>query len=139
VAVAGYRSRRFPGFFITDGGFDLDWALDSPSQVADVMRARADHGLGAGALILANPLPVDEQLDRAVHDRTLAEGLRLLAEQGITGKAVTPFLLSHFHESTHGQSLAVNVRIILRNAALAALIAVAHTAPAAPVGFAVPA
>ncbi len=139
VAVAGYRSRRFPGFFITDGGFDLDWALDSPSQVADVMRARADHGLGAGALILANPLPADEQLDRAVHDRTLAEGLRLLAEQGITGKAVTPFLLSHFHESTQGQSLAVNVRIILRNAALAALIAVAHTAPAAPVGFAVPA
>jgi pseudouridine-5'-phosphate glycosidase len=139
VAVAGYRSRRFPGFFVTDGGFDVDWQLDSPSQIADVMRARSDHGLGAGALILANPLPVGEQLDREVHDRTLAEGLALLAEQEITGKAVTPFLLSHFHESTHGQSLAVNVRIILRNAALAALIAVAHTTPAAPVGFAVPA
>jgi pseudouridine-5'-phosphate glycosidase len=139
VAVAGYRSRRFPGFFVTDGGFDVDWQLDSPSQIADVMRARSDHGLGAGALILANPLPVDEQLDRAAHDRTLAEGLALLSEQGITGKAVTPFLLSHFHESTQGQSLAVNVRIILRNAALAALIAVAHTTPAAPVGFAVPA
>ncbi len=139
VAVAGYRSRRFPGFFVTDGGFDVDWELDSPSQVADVMRARADHGLGAGALILANPLPTDEQLDPATHDRTLAEGLELLAAQGITGKAVTPFLLSHFHESTQGQSLAVNVRIILRNAALAALIAVAHSTPAAPVGFAVPA
>ncbi|MET0415963.1 MAG: pseudouridine-5'-phosphate glycosidase [Actinoplanes sp.] len=139
VAVAGYRTQRFPGFFVTDGGFDIDWQLDSPAQVADVMRARADHGVGAGALLLANPLPADQQLDRAVHDRTLAQGLDLLAQQGITGKAVTPFLLNHFHENTDGQSLAVNVRIILRNAALAAQIAVAHTAPAAPVGFAVPA
>src|ERR1700754_4658269 len=139
VAVAGYRTRRFPGFFITDGGYDIDWQLDSPQQVADVIRARNDQGVGAGALILANPLPVDEQLDPALHDRPLAEGLELLARDGITGKAVTPFLLSHFHESTHGQSLAVNVRIILRNAALAARIAVAATGKPAPLGFAAPA
>ena len=139
VAVAGYKTKRFPGFFITDGGFDIDWQLDSPEQVADVIRARADQGVGAGALILANPLPADQQLDPALHDRTLAEGLELLARDHITGKAVTPFLLAHFHESTEGQSLAVNVRIILRNAALAARIAVA-TAPApAPLGFAAPA
>jgi len=139
VAVAGYGTKRFPGFFITDGGFDIDWQLDSPEQVADVIRARADQGVGAGALILANPLPADQQLDPALHDRTLAEGLELLARDHITGKAVTPFLLAHFHESTEGQSLAVNVRIILRNAALAARIAVA-TAPApAPLGFAAPA
>src|SRR6201991_4680424 len=139
VAVAGYRTRRFPGFFITDGGYDIDWQLDSPQQVADVIRARNDQGVGAGALILANPLPVDEQLDPALHDRPLAEGLELLARDGITGKAVTPFLLSHFHESTHGQSLAVNVRIILRNAALAAQIAAAGNSAPAPLGFSVPA
>jgi pseudouridine-5'-phosphate glycosidase len=139
VAVAGYGTRRFPGFYLTDGGFDVDWQLDSPQQVADVIRARNDQGVGAGALILANPLPVDEQLDPALHDRTLAEGLELLARDGITGKAVTPFLLSHFHESTHGQSLAVNVRIILRNAALAAQIAAAGTRAPAPLGFSVPA
>jgi pseudouridine-5'-phosphate glycosidase len=140
VAVAGYRSRRFPGFFVTDGGFDLDWELDSPEQVADVIRARADHDVGAGALILANPLPLDEQLDPALHDRTLREGLTLLARGKITGKAVTPFLLAHFHETTQGQSLAVNVRIILRNAALAAQIAVAAANPAGiPLGFSVPA
>ncbi|WP_203815904.1 pseudouridine-5'-phosphate glycosidase [Paractinoplanes ferrugineus] len=135
VAVAGYRTKRFPGFFITDGGFDVDWQLDSPDEIADVMRARTDHGVGAGALILANPLPVDEQLEPALHDRTLAEGLALLSRGGITGKAVTPFLLSHFHASTEGQSLAVNVRIILRNSALAARIAAAHTPAPAPVGF----
>ncbi|MEN3615805.1 pseudouridine-5'-phosphate glycosidase [Plantactinospora sp. ZYX-F-223] len=125
VAVAGYRSRRFPGFFITDGGFDLDWSLDSPEQVAAVLAARAAHGVQPGALIVANPLPTDEQLDPALHDRTLADGLARLAADGVTGKAVTPFLLAHFHSATEGASLAVNVRIILRNAALAAQIAVA--------------
>jgi pseudouridine-5'-phosphate glycosidase len=139
VAVAGYGTKRFPGFFITDGGFDIDWQLDSPEQVADVIRARADQGVGAGALILANPLPADEQLDPALHGRTLTEGLELLARNHITGKAVTPFLLSHFHESTVGKSLAVNVRIILRNSALAARIAVATTAAPVPLGFAAPA
>src|SRR5690349_3479420 len=139
VAVAGYRTRRFPGFFVADSGFEVDWRLDTPEQVADVIRARAGHGLGAGALVLANPLPADEQLDPALHDRTLTEGLRLVDRQKITGAAVTPFLLAHFHESTAGRSLAVNVRIILRNAALAARIAVASAPTASPVGFAVPA
>ncbi|PWK50172.1 pseudouridine-5'-phosphate glycosidase [Actinoplanes xinjiangensis] len=140
VPVAGYRTRRFPGFFITDGGFDLDWQLDSPEQVADFIKARADQGVTESALVLANPLPADEQLEPGLHDRTLATGLNLLAEQNITGKAVTPFLLGHFHSSTEGRSLAVNIRIILRNAALAAKIAVAATdGSPAPVGFAVPA
>jgi pseudouridine-5'-phosphate glycosidase len=138
VAVAGYRTRRFPGFFITDGGFDLDWELTSPAQVAAVAKARAEQGVGAGALVLANPLPADQQLDPEVHDRALHEGLDLLAREKVTGKAVTPFLLAHFHSSTHGESLAVNVRIILRNAALAAQIAAAAAPAPAPLGFAVP-
>jgi pseudouridine-5'-phosphate glycosidase len=138
VAVAGYRTRRFPGFFVTDGGFDLDWELTSPAQVAAAMKARAEQGVSAGALVLANPLPVEEQLDPEVHDRTLHEGLELLARDHVTGKAVTPFLLAHFHSSTHGESLAVNVRIILRNAALAAQIAAAAAPAPAPLGFSVP-
>ena len=139
VSVAGYGTHRFPGFFVTDGGFDVDWRLDSPKQVADVIAARADQGVGAGALVLGNPLPADEQLEPALHDRTLAEGLELLARDGVTGKAVTPFLLAHFHSSTEGKSLAVNVRIILRNAALAAQIAAAATPAPATLGFALPA
>ncbi|WP_369819652.1 pseudouridine-5'-phosphate glycosidase [Actinoplanes sp. TFC3] len=138
VAVAGYGTKRFPGFFTADGGFDVDWQLDSPEQIAAVMAARADHGVGAGALVLGNPLPAEEQLDTELHDRTLAEGLELLASGGISGKAVTPFLLSHFHSSTEGKSLEVNVRIILRNAALAARIAAAATPAPAAVGFSLP-
>lgn len=125
VAVVGYRTRRFPGFYLTDGGFDLDWSVDSAEQVAAVLAARDGHAVHAGGLIVANPLPVDEQLDPELHDRTLTEGLALLERDGVTGKAVTPYLLAHFHSATEGASLAVNVRIILRNADLAARIAVA--------------
>ncbi|MFG3696625.1 pseudouridine-5'-phosphate glycosidase [Micromonospora sp. NPDC047620] len=128
VGVVGYRTRRFPGFFITDGGFDLDWSLDSAEQVADALAAREQHGVHHGGLIVANPLPTDEQLDPELHDRTLADGLALLERDGVTGKAVTPYLLAHFHSATEGASLAVNVRIILRNADLAARIAVAAAA-----------
>lgn len=125
VGLLGYRTNRFPGFFITDSGFDLFWTVDSPEQVAEVMRAQNDQGLHEAGLIVANPLPPEEQLDPLLHDETLASGLRLLRERGIRGKDVTPALLAHFHSATGGRSLAVNVRIILRNAALAAQIAVA--------------
>ncbi|MEH1058229.1 pseudouridine-5'-phosphate glycosidase [Micromonospora sp. CPCC 206171] len=128
VGVVGYRTRRFPGFYLTDAGFDLDWSVDSPEQVADVLAAREQQGVHGGGLIVANPLPTDEQLDPALHDRTLAEGLARLGRDQVTGKAVTPFLLAHFHSATEGASLAVNVRIILRNAELAARIAVAAAA-----------
>jgi len=118
VAVVGYRSRRFPGFYLTDGGFDLDWSFDEPAQLAEIQRR------AGAAVVVTNPLPVDDQLDPALHDRVLADGLASLARKGITGKAVTPYLLAHFHEATGGRSLDVNVRIILRNADLAARIAV---------------
>jgi pseudouridylate synthase len=128
VAVIGFRTRRFPGFFVTDGGFDLDWSVDSPEEAAAVLRARQEQAVHHGGTVIANPLPADEQLDPELHDRTLAEGLALLAREGITGKAVTPYLLAHFHSATRGASLAANVRIILRNAALAARIAAAAAA-----------
>jgi pseudouridine-5'-phosphate glycosidase len=127
VAVAGYRTKRFPGFFITDSGYEVDWQLDSPEQIALALRAQQLQGVHHAALVVANPLPVAEQLDPVVHDRVLAEGLSIVERDRVVGKQVTPVLLGHFHSATSGASLAVNVRIILRNAALAAQIAVAHT------------
>lgn len=129
VPVVGYRTRRFPGFYLTDSGHDLDWSVQTPDDVAQIMRARQGHAVSPAGLILANPLPADEQLDPQLHDRVLAEGLAGLAADGITGKAVTPYLLAHFHAATEGRSLAVNVRIILRNARLAAEVAVASARP----------
>ena len=128
VAVLGYRTNRFPGFFVTDSGFPLDWTVDSPERIAAVLAAQRAHGAHDGAIIVANPLPLDEQLDPALHDRVLAEGLARLDKQGVTGKAVTPFLLAHFHSATQGESLRVNIRIILRNATLAARVAIALAA-----------
>jgi pseudouridine-5'-phosphate glycosidase len=127
VTVVGYRSRRFAGFYRSDAGFDLDWALDSPQQLAETLHRRM--GFGHGAVVVSNPLPYDEQLDPALHDRVLAEGLVGLEREGITGKAVTPYLLAHFHEATEGESLEVNIRVILRNAALAAQVAAAYATP----------
>ncbi|GAA2605709.1 pseudouridine-5'-phosphate glycosidase [Dactylosporangium fulvum] len=125
VSVVGYGTRRFPGFYLTDAGFDLDWSVADPESVAEIIRAARTHEVHGGALVVANPLPADEQLDPALHDRVLAEGLAGLARDGVTGKEVTPYLLAHFHTATEGKSLDVNVRIILRNAQLAARIAAA--------------
>jgi pseudouridine-5'-phosphate glycosidase len=126
VTVIGYGTRRFAGFYLTDSGFDLDWDLDSAQDFAAVMRRRDSLGLAHGAIVVSNPLPFDVQLDPDLHDRVLAEGLDGLARDGITGKAVTPYLLAHFHEATQGASLEVNIEVILRNAALAADIAAAY-------------
>ena len=126
VTVLGFGSARFPGFYLTDGGFDLDWSVGTPAEVAQVLHARRIHGIHEGAVVVTNPLPPDEQLDPGLHARVLADGLAGLERDGVTGKAVTPYLLAYFHEATGGASLDVNVRIILRNAALAAQIAVAH-------------
>ncbi len=126
VTVIGYGSRRFAGFYLTDSGFDLEWDLDSAEEIAAAMRQRDSLGLAPGAIVVSNPLPFDVQLDPDLHDRVLEEGLDGLARKGITGKEVTPYLLAHFHEATHGASLEVNIEVILRNAALAAEIAAAY-------------
>src|SRR5690606_31030454 len=87
VAVAGYGTDRFPGFYLSDSGHPVDWRLDTPAQVADVMRAQDALGGPASALIVANPVPEEEQLDPAVHARVLAEALRACADEGVTGQA----------------------------------------------------
>jgi pseudouridine-5'-phosphate glycosidase len=124
VAVAGWRTRRFPGFYVTDGGFDLDWRVDGPEEVAEAMAAADALGVGA-ALLVANPVAPERQLDPEEHDRVLAEALARAGAEGIHGKAVTPFLLAHLHDATQGRSLEVNVAVARANAAVAGAIATA--------------
>jgi pseudouridine-5'-phosphate glycosidase len=121
VTLLGYQTDRFPGFYLSDSGFAVPWRVDSPAEVADVAHARAE--LGLGAIVVANPL--DEPLDQELHDRVLEEGLAAAAAEGIRGKDITPFLLDWFHTHTDGASLEANVRLVMRNAALAAQIAAA--------------
>lgn len=131
VAVAGYGTDRFPGFYLADSGHAVPWRLDTPEQVAATLAARADLGLGGQALIVANPIAEADQLPPEVHEQVLTEALGEAARRGIAGRDVTPFLLARFHEQTGGASLRVNVALVLANARLAARIATAAAAAAA--------
>ncbi|HEY3881720.1 MAG TPA: pseudouridine-5'-phosphate glycosidase, partial [Trebonia sp.] len=124
VAVAGYRTNRFPGFYLTDSGQDLDWRLDTPEEIAAVMAARDLLG-DESALLIGNPLPPDRQLDPELHDRVLAEALAAAETAGIRGKAVTPFLLDHMRRATDGASVLVNLEVARGNITLAGQIAAA--------------
>ncbi|WP_405556531.1 pseudouridine-5'-phosphate glycosidase [Streptomyces sp. NBC_01171] len=123
VAVAGYRTERFPGFYLSDSGHPVDWTLRDPEQVAEVMRAQDTLGAPESALIVANPVPPEQQLDPELHARVLSEALRACEEEGITGQAVTPFLLAHLVRHTDGASLRANLAAVRGNVELAARIA----------------
>lgn len=123
VPILGYRTNKFPGFYLTDSGFDLEHRADTPQDIAQIWRARSDVATNNSALIVANP--VGNQMNKALHDQILFDGLAKAKTAGIIGKAVTPFLLEYFHSNSKGESLRVNTEIIKANAALAAQIAVA--------------
>lgn len=129
VGVLGYNTTCFPGFYLSESGFPVTWSVSNPGQVAAIMGARRSMQIATG-LIVAYPIPETEQLDPDLHDRVLQDGLSLATQRGVKGKDVTPFLLDHFHRATYGASLVVNTQIILRNADLAAQIAVAFAAAA---------
>ncbi|WP_441247623.1 pseudouridine-5'-phosphate glycosidase [Kitasatospora sp. McL0602] len=127
VAVAGYRTADFPGFYLASSGCPVDWTLRDAEEVAAVMRAQDALGGPESALIVANPVPEAEQLDPALHDRVLAEALAAAAREGVTGQAITPFLLTHLVEHTRGASLEANLAAVRGNVRLAAEIATRWT------------
>lgn len=126
VTVVGYRTGRFPGFYLTDSGHPVDWRADDPETVAGMMSAADALGLRS-AIVVANPLPEDRQLDPDLHERLLTEALAEAARLGITGKPVTPFLLDHFQRASGGASPEVNIRAVRGNVDLAAAIATSWT------------
>ncbi|QES40991.1 pseudouridine-5-phosphate glycosidase [Streptomyces venezuelae] len=125
VAVAGYGTDRFPGFYLADSGHPVDWTLRTPGEVAEVIRAQDALGGPDSALIVANPVPRAEQLDPALHARVLAEALAACEEQGITGQAITPFLLGELVRRTGGASLEANLAAVRGNVRLAGRVATA--------------
>lgn len=123
IGVVGYKTNRFPGFYLTDSGFEIEHRVDSAEEIAAIIRARKAIHTSNHALIVTNP--VEKEMNKARHDEILASGLANAASEGIEGKYVTPFLLEHFHTASDGESLAINTEIIKSNCALAADIAVA--------------
>jgi pseudouridylate synthase len=122
VAVVGFGTSRFPAFWLSDSGCDLDWRVDSAAEIADIMAARDAFG-DTSALLVANPLPAALQLDPGVLDDALSEALALAATEGVRGKAVSPFLLDQIQQVTAGASVGVNLQIARGNIELAANIA----------------
>ena len=123
IGLVGFKTTAFPGFYLTDSGFTIEHRVDSAAEIAAVIKARELVGTNNAALLVANP--VAKEMNRAKHDQILATGLAKAEAAHIIGKDVTPFLLEHFHSTSHGESLAVNIEIIKSNSALAADIAVA--------------
>ena len=130
VAVIGYRTSRFPAFWLSDSGCDLDWRADTPEEIADIMAARTAFG-EQSALLVANPLPTALQLDPGVLDSALEDSLAVAADQGVRGKAVSPFLLNRIQQVTGGMSVEVNLHIVRGNIELAGQIAASWTTRAA--------
>ena len=127
VAVVGYQTSRFPAFWLSDSGYDLDWRVDSADEIAEIMAARDAFG-EPSALLVANPLPTALQLDPGVLDDAMGEALALAADQGIRGKAVSPFLLDRIQQVTGGVSVDVNLNIARGNIELAGQIATSWAA-----------
>lgn len=128
VPVFGYGTDRFPAFYVPDSGFDAPLRVDTPEEAAAVIRAQRD--LGLGGCVIANPIPSAFALDGDMIERAIAESLAEADRLGITGKAITPFLLADLVARTGGASLTANVALIQHNARLGGRIACALAAGA---------
>ncbi len=122
VPVVGYGTREFPAFWLRESGYQLDWAVDGAPEVAAIMRARDELGARQG-LVVANPVPLEQQWDPAEHDRVLAQAFAAAEAAGVRGKAVTPFLLGYIVDASGGRSLEVNLDLARNNVRVAAEIA----------------
>lgn len=127
VPVVGFGTKIFPSFWLRESAFTLDWSVDTAAEVAAIMRSQDELGHGQG-IVVANPIPADQQWEPAEHDRVLAEALQLAHEAGVAGKAVTPFLLLKIVELSGGRSLEVNLDLARNNVRVAAAIATAWSA-----------
>ena len=122
VPVIGYGTREFPSFWLRESGFQLDWAVDGAAEVAAVMRAQDRLGHRQG-IVVANPIPAEQQWDPAEHDRVLTQAFAAADAAGVRGKAVTPFLLGFIVDASGGRSLEVNLDLARNNVRVAGAIA----------------
>lgn len=124
IPVVGYRTNRYPGFYVVDSGYDLTARVDEPSQVATMVEVQRSLGIDS-AVLVANPVPADEQLDPAELEAVLKRAWAAAEEQGVHGQASTPFLLDFIRQATEGRSLDANVALYYNNVRVALAIATA--------------
>lgn len=122
IPVVGYGTKRYPGFYVADSGHEIEHSVDGPAETAAVAAARTSLG-PRSALLVANPVPEDEQLSPDLHDKLLTEAWAAAQREHITGQNTTPFLLDYIRRASGGQSLDVNIAAYRNNIAVAADIA----------------
>ncbi len=122
VPVVGYRTDVFPRFWLSSSELRLDWRVDSAEEIAHILRAQ-DAEKSRSGLVVANPVPREQQWDPEEHDRVLEQAFAAAAEAGVTGKAVTPFLLGFIVDASGGRSLEVNLDLARNNVRVAGAIA----------------
>ena len=125
MPVVGFGTDDFPSFYSASSDFRAPLRVEPVEELAAMMRAKWDLGIGGG-ISIANPVPVEEEMPREVMDGVIAQALAECGERGITGKDITPFLLGRIVEITDGASLRTNVALVRNNARLGAALAVAH-------------
>ena len=126
VPVLGLKTDDFPAFYCRKSGYGVDYNAADEKTVAKIMKTKWDLGLKGGAVI-ANPIPAEYELDFDEMEAVINKALAAAKEEGIRGKATTPFLLAHIKEYTKGVSLASNLQLAYNNAREAAKIAVEYT------------
>lgn len=119
VPVIGYGTDELPAFYTRKSGFGVDYRVDTPEELAAMFKAQLELGMKGGMLV-TNPIPEEYSMDKAVIDAAIEQALKECSEQGVKGKATTPFLLARVVELTGGNSLESNIQLVLNNAALAA-------------------
>ena len=118
VPVIGYGTDELPAFYTRESGFNVDYRVDTPAQLAALFNSQKE--LGLGGMLVTNPIPEQYSMDKAVIDAAIEKALADAKALGIKGKATTPFLLAKVVELTGGDSLESNIKLVLNNAALAA-------------------
>jgi pseudouridine-5'-phosphate glycosidase len=127
VPVLGYRTDDFPAFYTRTSGYAVPLRVDSPEEIAALMRAKDDLAI-AGGLSVANPIPAEDEIPHEQIDAIIEQALADMAERGITGKDATPYLLGRIVEITGGTSLTANIALVKNNAHLGAEVATAFSA-----------
>jgi pseudouridine-5'-phosphate glycosidase len=122
VPVLGYNTSLFPAFYSAESDLALDLVAESPEQIAAVYRVQRSLGFQQG-LLVANPVPKEHEIPRATMEEYLSTALAELDQTGVTGKRVTPFLLSRVLELSGGKSLDSNIELLFNNVRLACGIA----------------
>ncbi|MDC1026777.1 pseudouridine-5'-phosphate glycosidase [Candidatus Thioglobus sp.] len=123
VPVIGYKTSEMPAFYSTKSGFNVDYRIDAAADIANILKTKWNLSIDGGVLVV-NPIPIASELESSIINEAINQAIVEANNEKITGKKITPYLLSKVNEITKGKSLNANIKLIQNNANLAAKIAV---------------